>query len=200
MMFSFVLVLYIFCILYVYYFIQYLYIVKAFVALSPNSHPVHLAQGGNHPGQSILTDRDHPLGKRLPDAFYVNGRLMPLMALDDAVEVILYAAWGGLIGLPSSVDELHARAATSGTPGLKLGAMCDLSQARLSAARESFGLGELNTTHNSAELQNDAEGDMVATSNFSCRNWGAARYGIWAVMGSALPVGCWVRKRSTGSR
>jgi len=119
----------------------------------------------------LFTDRDNPLGKRLPDAFYVNGRFLPLNVLDDAVEVVLYADWRythpsmltcrslgegtaalttiqdlnhpifrrilyrllrrlaglkepyqplevGLLGYPPSVGELHARAASSGTPGL----------------------------------------------------------------------------------
>lgn len=162
----------------------------------------------------LFTDRDNPLGTRLPDAFYVNGCFLPLTVLDDAVEVLLYADWRythpsmltcrslgegtaalttiqdlnhpifrrilyrllhrlaglkepyqplevGLLGYPPSVGELHARAASSGTPGLKLRTICDLSQARLSAARESFGPDALNYTHNSAELQNDTELDVV---------------------------------------
>ena len=67
----------------------------------------------------------------------------------------------GLVGYPPSVGELHAQATATGTPGLKLRTICDLSQARLEAAKEIFGSGELCYTQDSADLQNDPDIDLV---------------------------------------
>ncbi len=67
----------------------------------------------------------------------------------------------GMLGYPPSVGELHAKATASGTPGLKLRAICDLSQARLGAAKEVFGSIELNYTQDSADLQNDPDLNLV---------------------------------------
>jgi predicted dehydrogenase len=41
------------------------------------------------------------------------------------------------------VGELHAQATRSGTPGLVLRTICDLTHERLKAAKEVFGTGEL---------------------------------------------------------
>ena len=67
----------------------------------------------------------------------------------------------GLLGYPPSVGELHAQATRSGTPGLMLRTICDLTQERLKAAKEVFGTGELRYTQDSADLQNDPDLDLV---------------------------------------
>ena len=70
----------------------------------------------------------------------------------------------GLLGYPPSVGELHAQATASGTPGLKLHTICDLSQGRLGAAKDVFGSGELQYTNDSNDLQNDPDLDLVIIS------------------------------------
>jgi predicted dehydrogenase len=162
----------------------------------------------------LFTNRTHPLGVRLPDAFYVNGTFLPLTVQVENLEVVLYADWRythqpmltcrsfgegtaalttiqdlnhptfrriiyrllrrlasleepklplqvSLLGYPPSVGELHAQATATGTPGLKLRTICDLSQARLDAAKEVFGTSEVNYTQDSADLQNNPDIDLV---------------------------------------
>ena len=41
----------------------------------------------------LFTERTNPLGVRLPDAFYVSGRFLPLDVQAEGVEVVLYADW-----------------------------------------------------------------------------------------------------------
>lgn len=164
--------------------------------------------------RALFTERNNPLGVRLPDAYYVTGAFLPLSVHADDVEVVLYADWRyshqpvltsrpvgegtaalttiqdlnhpiirriifrllrqmarietsdqplqvGLLGYPPSVGETHALAAASGTPGFALRTICDLSPARLDAAKQIFGPGECSFTMDSAELQNDPDLDLV---------------------------------------
>lgn len=41
----------------------------------------------------LFTRRDHPLGARLPDAVYIDGRYQPLLVNSAAVETLLYVDW-----------------------------------------------------------------------------------------------------------
>jgi len=67
----------------------------------------------------------------------------------------------GLLGYPPWLGELHAVATAEGTPGLQLRAICDLSPARLMAARERFMAGDIQFTQQSKDLENDPEIDLV---------------------------------------
>ena len=41
----------------------------------------------------LFTKRDHPLGVRLPDAEYIDGRYQPLLVNSESVETLLYVDW-----------------------------------------------------------------------------------------------------------
>jgi predicted dehydrogenase len=101
---------------------------------------------------TTIQDLNQPTFRRI---FYrLLRRLANLAEPDQPLQV-------GMLGYPPSVGELHAKATVSGTPGLQLRAICDLSQARLGAAKEAFGSFELNYTQDSTELQNNPDLDLV---------------------------------------
>ncbi len=49
----------------------------------------------------------------------------------------------------------------TGTPGLKLRTVCDLSQARLGATKEVFSSDEVDYMRDSADLRTDLDLDLV---------------------------------------
>jgi predicted dehydrogenase len=101
---------------------------------------------------TTIQDLNHPTFKRI--LYRLLRRLASLEEPSQPLQV-------GLLGYPPSVGELHAQATRSGTPGLVLRTICDLTQERLKAAKEVFGTGELRYTHDSADLQNDPDLDLV---------------------------------------
>ncbi len=159
----------------------------------------------------LFTERQHPIGTRLPDAFFVQGRYQPLEPTADDVTTLLYADWRythqpvltvrpvgqgvaavttlqdfeephilqimyrllrqfakqpltgqtlnvGVLGYAPSVGQLHAQGCEA-TDGLALTAACDLSPARLEAARQQFP--HLKLFDDSEAFANDADIDVV---------------------------------------
>lgn len=41
----------------------------------------------------LFKEREHPLGRRLPDAYYVDGPLIPITITDPNTDILLYADW-----------------------------------------------------------------------------------------------------------
>jgi len=101
---------------------------------------------------TTIQDLNQPTFKRI--LYRLLRRLASLEEPNQPLQV-------GLLGYPPSVGELHGQATASGTPGLKLHTICDLSQARLGTAREVFGSGDLHYTDDSVDLQNDPDLDLV---------------------------------------
>jgi predicted dehydrogenase len=104
---------------------------------------------------TTIQDLNHPTLQRI--IYRLLRRLASIEESNQPLQV-------GLLGYPPSVGELHAKATASGTPGLKLRTICDLSQGRLGAAKDVFGSGALHYTHDSNDLQNDPDLDLVIIS------------------------------------
>jgi predicted dehydrogenase len=120
-----------------------------------HTHQPMLTCRSSGKGSAALTaiqDLNHPIFKRI--LYRLLRRLAGLEEPSRPLQV-------GLVGYPPSVGVRHAQATASGTPGLKLRTICDISEARLGAAREAFGSGDLHYTTDSADLQNDPDLDLV---------------------------------------
>ena len=110
------------------------------------------ASGQGTAALTTIQDLNHPTFRRI---FY---RLLRRLAGLEEPSRHLQV---GLLGYPPSVGVRHAQAVASGTPGLKLRTVCDISEARLDAAREAFGSTDLHYTRDSAHLQNDPDLDLI---------------------------------------
>jgi predicted dehydrogenase len=104
---------------------------------------------------TTIQDLNHPTLQRI--IYRLLRRLASIEEPNQPLQV-------GLLGYPPSVGELHAQATATGTTGLKLRMVCDLSQERLRAAKEVFGSGELDYTQDSADLQKDPDLDLIIIS------------------------------------
>ena len=70
----------------------------ALVDASPDPLPALLGVVAEPPGPEaelrvLFENADHPLGARLPDAFYLTGRYQVLKPTDEGTETLLYADW-----------------------------------------------------------------------------------------------------------
>jgi predicted dehydrogenase len=123
-----------------------------------HTHQPMLTCRSSGQGSAALTtiqDLNHPTFRRI--LYRLLRRLAGLEEPSRPLQV-------GLLGYPPSVGARHAQSTASGTPGLKLRTICDISEARLGAAREVFGLSEPHYTTDSADLQNDPDLDLVIIS------------------------------------